>query len=231
MNKIIAILSLFVSMSMVSCSSAGGNSEEEGVTKEVTKYASGSLHKVARKKGNKLYGVQEEYKENGKLLSTITYLNGLRDGEAVMYHDNGKPYRITTYVRNKISGERKKYRKDGKLWSKQTFHEGLASNDLKEYDEEGKLVKPFEFIIKTKKLRGGKLNVVFSVKGLCKKVEYFNGVLVDGKYFDKSKLDKISSSKKKKAELILDSTSRPYDFVAKISTYANNSMYIHKVLK
>ncbi len=216
---------------MVSCSSAGGNSEEEGVTKEITKHANGSLYKVARKKGNKLYGVQEEYKSNGKLQSTITYLNGLRDGEAIMYHDNGKPYRITNYVRNKISGERKKYYKDGALWSKQTYHEGLPSNDLKEYDENGKLMNPFEFIVVSKKVKGNMLDVSFSVKGQCKKVEYFRGSLVDGKFFDKEKVEKISSSNKKKAEIVLDRGATPYSFVAKISTYANNSMFVYKQLK
>lgn len=231
MNKIIAIFSLLVSFSVVSCSSAGGNSEEEGVTKEVTKHANGNLYKVARKKGNKLYGVQEEYKSNGKLLSTITYLNGLRDGEAIMYHDNGKPYRITNYVRNKISGERKKYYKDGKLWSKQTYHEGLPSNDLKEYDESGKLIDPFEFKISSKKVKGNMVDVSLSVKGQCKKVEYFRGTLVDGKYFDKDKVQKISSREKKKATLALDKSFGPYDFIAKISTYANNHMYVYKQLK
>ena len=231
MNKIIAILSLFISMSMVSCSSAGGSSEEEGVTREVTKHANGNLYKVARKKGNKLYGVQEEYKSNGKLQSTITYLNGLRDGEAVMYHENGKPYRITFYVRNKISGERKKYYKSGSLWSKQTYHEGLPSNDLKEFDENGKLISNFEFVINSKKLKGNKLDVSLSVKGKCKKVEYFNGELIDGKYFDKTKGDKISSASKKSANLILDGGSKPYSFVAKITTYAKNNMYIYKQLK
>lgn len=216
---------------MVSCSSAGGNSEEEGVTKEITKHSNGSLYKVARKKGNKLYGVQEEYKSNGKLQSTITYLNGLRDGEAIMYHDNGKPYRITNYVRNKISGERKKYYKDGKLWSKQTYHEGLPSNDLKEFDESGKLMDPLEFVIVSKKLKGNKLGLSLSVKGQCKKVEYFKGSLVDGKFFDKSKVEKISSSSKRKAELVIGRADVPYHFVAKISTYANNSMYVYKELK
>ena len=216
---------------MVSCSSAGGNSEEEGVTKEITKHANGSLYKVARKKGNKLYGVQEEYKSNGKLQSTITYLNGLRDGEAIMYHDNGKPYRVTNYVRNKISGERKKYYKDGVLWSKQTYHEGLPSNDLKEYDENGELMKPIEFIVVSKKVKGNMLGISLSVKGQCKKVEYFRGNLVDGKFFDKDKVEKISSSSKKKTDIVLDRGATPYNFVAKISTYANNSMYVYKQLK
>jgi hypothetical protein len=231
MNKIISILSLFISLSVVSCSSAGGNSEEEGVTKDVIKYANGNVHKIARKKANKLYGVQEEYSKSGKLLNTITYLNGFRDGEAIMYHDNGKPYRVTTYVRDKISGKRKKYRDDGKLWSVQTYHEGLPSNDLKEYDEDGKLIPPFEFVIKSTKLSSDKIGVKLSVKGQCKKVEYYDGVLVDGKYFDKSKLQKLKSSSKRKADLVLFAEGAPYDFVAKITTYANNHMYIHKQLK
>jgi|LGOV01.1.fsa_nt_gb uncharacterized protein YjhX (UPF0386 family) len=232
MKKIITILSLFISFSFVSCSSESGKAEEEGVTKEITKHRNGSIHKIARRKNKKLYGVQEEYSESGKLISSITYRNGLRDGEAIMYHDNGKPYRITTYKINKINGDRKKYRKSGKLWSVQKYKNGLPSCELKEYDESGKLDVAPTFIVSSKDQRKNKSLVELSVKGTYKKVEYYNGKLVDGKYFDKVSANKIQLKKKNKVKMLLDNVGgKPYNFIVKITTYANNNLYIYKQVK
>jgi len=226
MYRLFSILYIFLSLTMASCSSAGG-AEEEGVTRQVIKYDNGNLYKVSRTKGNKLYGVQEEYKENGVLLNTITYLNGLRDGEAIMYYESGRAYRVTNYVRNNICGFRKKFYKDGSLWSKQYYHEGLPSTDLKEYDKKGKLLETIKFVIVTKKIGKNSTGVSLSTKGRYLKVEYFKGSLVEGKYFDKNLVEKIPSSKDE-VYLKMNTANKPYSFIAKITTYAKNNMYVYK---
>ncbi|MEN8138307.1 MAG: hypothetical protein ABFR62_07735 [Bacteroidota bacterium] len=246
MNKLIILAVIFFSLSIISCSPTEGKDTKEKVLKlgdnsniadgeYVSRHKNGKIYKTARYKNKKLDGVQEVYNKRGKLQNTINYVDGKREGESVVYHDNGQAYRITPYRDDKINGERKKFRRDGKLWSTQNFHQSLPENNLKEYTESGKLKSRPKFVInQIDNLKiDGSYRINLSVKGSYKKVKFFEGKLKDGKYFSKLDAFPVSNQKKNRASISIHLLPghfmmKKYDFIAKITTHANNSIYIHR---
>jgi|LGVE01.1.fsa_nt_gb antitoxin component YwqK of YwqJK toxin-antitoxin module len=244
MNKIITISILILSFTFTACNTENSrpkriklaNIGSEAIIEDgesVIKYDNGKLHKVARHSNGKLSGIQEVYNKKGELQNTMTYVNGRKEGESIIYYDDGIKYRVTPYVNNKISGERVKYRNNGNLWSTQDYLNGLPKNNLKEFTDSGKLKSTPEFIVvhKNNLHIDGTYEVKLSVKGNYKRIEYFEGLLIDGKYFDKSEVTKISNQKKNKANITIyvspgDYVNRKYNLIAQVTTLGNNHIFL-----
>jgi antitoxin component YwqK of YwqJK toxin-antitoxin module len=193
-------------------------------------YDNGVLHKVARYKNKKLSGVQEVYNTKGELQNTMTYSDGVLNGESVIYFDNGNKYRVTNYQDDEINGERKKYRKDGRLWSTQTYQNSMPENNLKEYAENGELKKTPILIVNKKANADGGLDVTLSVKGNYKRVKYFSGKLMDGKVFNEFMVTMLENQNRSKANITLDKYNSNISIVAKVTTMADNHLFLTKTI-
>lgn len=231
MRELVFTALISLSLLVVSCKSGdqeGLLDDGKSIAKEhVDKYSNGVVKSVARYEGDKLSGVQEFYNKKGELQNTMLYVNGIQEGESIIYYADGGKYRVTPYINDAINGERKKFRKDGRVWSTQTFKDGMPENDLKEYGESGKLKSIPEMMVK-KVSKNGKVLVSLSVKGKHKRVKYFKGVLKDGKFFDKSSSVLVEDQNKSKASFTLDSTNMSYDIIAQVTTQADNHLFLIK---
>jgi len=229
MRKLVFTAMVSLSLLVVSCKSGdqeGLLDSGKSVAKEqVEKYSNGEVKSIARYEGDKLSGVQEFYNKKGELQNTMLYVNGIQEGESVIYYADGGKYRVTPYINDAINGERKKFRKDGRVWSTQSFKDGMPENNLKEYGESGKL-KSIPSLVVKKVSKNGKTLVSLSVKGNHKRVKYFKGVLKDGKFFDKSASVLIEDQNKSKASFTLDSTNKYYDIIAQVTTQADNHLFL-----
>ena len=156
----------------------------DGVRKTYRK--DGSLLSEANYKEGVLHGVSKNYYDNGKVQNLITFKEGVKDGLVQTYYKDGVLNRETTYKNGKMDGYQKKFFKDGKLSSEQNFREDLPGA-LKEYSSNGEPVTKVPELVITpinniRQTREYILEVTFSKNP--KRAVYFDGVLIDGEYFD-----------------------------------------------
>ncbi len=143
-------------------------------------YIQPSTESSENDKSKKVYnGIRKNYLD-GKIASTVTYKDSLKNGAAInyypdgkvnmefnykdnlkhgaykWYYENGKLYLEGNYLRGEKDGVFKMYRENGTLKSEMPWSDGNPCIGLKEYTESGKL-KPSP-IIKVKKINTVKLN-------------------------------------------------------------------------
>ena len=72
-------------------------------------------------KKNLWEGKVSSYRENGLLWSSVTYVNGIKNGVAQVYHPNGKLYYSGEYEEDQQSGVWFYYNKEGKFVKELTY--------------------------------------------------------------------------------------------------------------
>ena len=221
---------LISSCDNLNSSSQNGSADKKdnSIEKQIERYDNGVIHKIARVVDGKLNGVQEIYNTKGELQNTINYVNGIKEGESVIYFKDGKKYRITPHINGLVDGVRKKFRNDGRIWSTQNYKKGMPENNLKEYSESGKLKSIPKLIIKKTYFKDGSVQVKLSVKGNYKRVKYFEGELKEGKYFDKKGVSTVSTQNRSKASFTLNSVNKSYNIIAQVTTQGNNHLFLVK---
>lgn len=87
----------------------------------------------------KIYnGVRKNYLK-GKLASTVTYKDSLKNGPAINYYPDGKINMEFNYKNNKKHGPYKWYFEDGKTYMEGTYQEGKKEGVFKTYRPDGTL--------------------------------------------------------------------------------------------
>jgi hypothetical protein len=161
-----------------------GEQEKDGLVKNYD--VTGKLIQEAHYKYGRLNGlVTDYYKQNGKILQEVYYLNNFKHGIAKKFYEDGTLSRVTPYDSGVINGVEYKYRKDGKPISEQTFYKGKPCIGLVEYLPDGSLKTKYPQIVITpvdEMLRRNRYSLRVHMSDDTKAVKYYVGKLTDGKY-------------------------------------------------
>ncbi len=149
------------------------------------------------------HGLAKRYSKSGKLLETINYADNKKDGMRIAYHSTGKIFKEQPYKNGRLHGICKRYDRQGKLTAEYEYKDGLPGVGLKRYTNLGKLrPNPAINIRKTDNIRVDgtyRLSISLSGEGIQRisGLEFFEGQLIEGKYFHKnlSPLRKVSATK------------------------------------
>jgi len=87
----------------------------------------------------KITGIARSYYKEGTLRSRVTYMNGERYGEGIIYDKNGKLSSKVLYNNGKVNGVEKDYYPSGALKSERHFINDSLNGITKDYYENGKL--------------------------------------------------------------------------------------------
>jgi len=193
-------LFLLIGILMVACD---GNVTQHsdpnaGIKKDASgKIIEGEFHSF-RNDGT-LYStaIYKDYKKNGKAIifykdgvtpkNVLFFHNDKKEGVQKYYYESGKLYRKTNYLRGRKDGVETKYRENGMVYAVIEYKDGQPGKGLKEYLTNGKLKKKYPHIIIDEIDHLGfdgsfTLKVYMSDKS--KRVEYFEGLLTDGRFFN-----------------------------------------------
>lgn len=149
------------------------------------------------------HGLSKRYSKTGKLLESINYADNKKDGMRLTYHSTGKVYKEQPYKDGRLNGICKRYDRDGQLTAEYEYKNGLPGVGLKRYTNLGKQrPDPAINVQKVDNIRtNGTYNLVLSLAGegakTIKSVEFYEGKLIEDKYYHKnlSPAHKLSSKK------------------------------------
>lgn len=179
---------------------AGSGSEKnDSILVTKTFYPRGGLQRVNRGKKVVIDGI-EKYVMDGEVLeyyktpkntlaSRAMYKNGKRNGMYYKYYTNGKLYYELPYENGKPEGVKKMYYEDGTLMSETPYKKGLIGVGSKEYTSKGILKDPPQLKVWYKKHDNGSVTVYAKVLNdgkVTKRVVFYNGYLIEGKYCHKN---------------------------------------------
>lgn len=160
------------------------SSEETNISR---KYHQGKLQAEYELKDGIKNGTGKCYYENGKLSTTCNYTNGLKEGVEKKFYFDGKLYRTREFSNGKMNGTEKRFYENGVLMTEMEYKNGMPSTGLKEYTNTGDLIKNYPEItyeiIYDRDYPGQKL-LVFYFSDKNSKVSYYEGSLLEGKYFN-----------------------------------------------
>ncbi len=156
----------------------------------------GSLLSIVSYKDSLKNGLAWNYYKNGKVRAEFHYKDGIKNGKETIYYENGNVYRITQYIEGVKQGKRNLFYEDGPLCAELTYIDNEVMPGLKEYYKTGKLkTKPvtieFWLIDKTAFENRYILRMQLSDKSkVAKFYEVFEDV--DGKYMGKSLIETVN---------------------------------------
>lgn len=191
-----------------------------------TNYPDGKVHTEVNYKNGKKHGVSTSYFNNGHKQLEMTYVNGERNGVSKKYYENGEIYAETPYENDQISGIRKIYYSDGNLKAETPYQNSLMGVGSKLYSSNGKLIDAYQLNIK----KMGNKTYEVSVDNKCRKVVFFEGDLVDGKFLDESAVIALPMSGEKG---IFNNkyNKKELNFICKCTTPGSTTFVINKSMK
>ncbi len=138
------------------------------------------------------HGESKRYSKSGKLLESINYADNKKEGMRLTYHSTGKVYKEQPYVNGRLSGICKRYDRDGNVTAEYEYKNGLAGIGLKRYTNLGKL-RPDPILtvekndnIRTTSIYSIKLSLTGEGASSIKSAEFYEGELIEGKYYHKN---------------------------------------------
>ena len=154
--------------------------------------------------------VKEYYSQDGRLISKVTLLNGIKDGPAYTYykdgklngvahyvkgqkegmekifHPTGELYQERTFYKDENHGVEKKYYKSGQLMSQVSYRFSAPGTDLVELTQYGDTIRTYpDLAFRLKRNAQGQVLLEVSFSNLSIDAKYYLGRLVDGKFFDR----------------------------------------------
>ena len=158
-------------------------------TRIIKNYHEGKLQSEFPMQNGLKKGIGKIYYENGKLSSVCNYTNNLKNGIEEKYYYEGLLYRTREYTEGKINGLEKRYYRNGQLKTVVSYKNDMPGTGLMEYHRDGSISEEYpEFtydIIHDRDYERQKL-LIFYFKGYSKNVYFYQGKLVEGRYFDSS---------------------------------------------
>ena len=148
-------------------------------------FNTGELKSIVNYKDNKKVGVSETFYKTGEKQYDIPYVDGMKHGVVKWYYKDGKVYRETDYKKGKKSGYQRKYWENGKLKSEAFYKNNLASIGLKEISKSNKTKAAPTIKVQKINLLASKQEYVlkFKLSNGRKKVMFYQGDLIEGKFF------------------------------------------------
>lgn len=151
--------------------------------------------KVAMKKTKEgtyvRHGESIRYTKSGGLAEKINYVDNKKEGLRLAYHSTGKVWKEQPYKNGRLEGNCKRYDREGRLTAEYPYKNGLPGIGLVEYTNLGKKRNQPEIQIeRVDNIRtSGSYILVCSLEGKgkehIKKVEFFEGKLIEGNFFIK----------------------------------------------
>ncbi len=142
-------------------------------------------------------GICKNYYDDGRLKSTIIYRNELKEDTAKWYYPEGMVYRTTPYINNTINGRQEKFYKSGRIQASIPYKNSLRMPGLREYNESGSMVKGYPEITYTfhdyMNEADPKFVVEIKLSNGSVNVKHYRGSLIDGA-FDPEKCRDITAS-------------------------------------
>ncbi len=218
--KYILVLLLSVTLGLTSCdffgsSNSGKNSDANEVNADGIFYRKQHYYndpsapvewKVSLKKNEDgetvRQGVSIRYSKSGKVYEEVNYENNLKQGTRLTYHGNGKVWKEQVYNNGKLDGICKRYDREGRITAEYPYKNGYPGIGLKEYTNLGvEREMPKLHIQKIDQVRtANKYKLKLSLTGenlnRIKSVKYYNGDLIEGKYFHKNMIEAKPTSAK-----------------------------------
>lgn len=155
----------------------------------VKNYHEGELQSEFSMKDSVKQGIGKIYYLNGKLSSVCNYSNDLKNGLEEKYYTEGTLYRTREYIDGKINGLEKRYYRNGQLKTALSYKNDMPGTGLKEYHRDGTIVTEYPEltyeIINDRDYKRQKL-LIFYFPGITENVYFYQGQLIEGKYFDTS---------------------------------------------
>jgi antitoxin component YwqK of YwqJK toxin-antitoxin module len=130
------------------------------------------------------HGMAREYFEDGKLKLEMQYVHGKKQGRAVTYDEKGKIFRESFYVDDDLDGLRKIYSK-GKIRAEIPYKKGMPGKGLVEYLVDGKLKTKYPALTVTpidNRTETGFYHLLIEFSEVDHRDEFYLGDLLDGKY-------------------------------------------------
>ena len=255
MKNILVISTLLLSVLFIGCQFSGGKKEAAGSAKNdstrvVLKHynddpSSPVEWKIPMKmdKDGKFvkHGTAIRYSKTGKVYEKIPYVMGKKEGVRLTYHTTGKVYKEQPYENNKLNGTCKRYDREGKITAEYPYRNGMLGIGLVEYTNLGKK-RPVPYISVVKKdmiNSTGEYILELSLKGKgadrIKSVQFYEGKLIEGKYFHKNLMPakKVSS---KRGEIIFElpkgaSINKTINIIAYAKTKTGLTLILQKPVK
>ncbi len=155
-------------------------------------------------------GLTKGFYQGGQLRVTFWYENGIRQDSSKWYYTEGQVFRSTPYRNDTIDGIQVQYYRDGKKKAMIGYKKGFRTPFLEEYDKSGRKVTGYPGIsvsttddYKAK----GSYRIDLSMSDNSKKVKFFRGEFIDGRY-DTSRVEPLKTIEGK-ATIILKKTGTP----------------------
>ena len=186
-------------------------------------------------------GTAIRYTKSGKIVEKIPYVMGKKEGVRLTYHTTGKVYKEQPYKDNKLNGICKRYDRQGKLTAEYPYKNGVPGTGLVEYTNLGKKRPDPQISVKRKdQLKTqGRYVLVLSLTGKgaerIKSVQFYNGKLIDGKYFHKN-LMPARNITSKKGEIVFELSrglelDKTINVIAVAKTYTGLILILQKPVK
>lgn len=138
LKKILIPILISGSFLMTGCS----NNPSFGEKVERTYYTGGSIQtERVWKNSSKNSGVYKEYNFDGKLMSTVPLVNGVKNGTQKLFDKNNRVIRKTEYIDGKIHGQEKSFYPNGDTMLTFTYKNGVKEGNAYLYYQNGKVFR------------------------------------------------------------------------------------------
>jgi hypothetical protein len=178
----------FVLLLVLSCTTEQSVEHSESNIR-VIRDASGNIKsRVTVKNDTIIHGPAVIFYEGGELVSTeVNYRNNRKHGIEKKYYKTGELYRERPFVDGKLTGVEKRYYKNGQLRTEVEYQDSNPATGLKEYTLSGILVTEYpEMIMTANETEDGMIRLNFKFDDGSRSVKYYEGTLLEGKYFDRN---------------------------------------------
>jgi antitoxin component YwqK of YwqJK toxin-antitoxin module len=209
MKKTIVLSMLLTAVLIQACNligSKGDDSANEGDTlvQEVRKkftgvkpnYLDGKLVSEITYRDGIRHGLTKTYYASGVIKQIIPYCSGLKCDTARWFYEDGKLFRNTPYLNDMIHGTQVQFYRNGRVKASMSYEMGIRKNDLQEYYENGKPVTTERRILiqtRDEYQENGVYKIFAELDNKSAKVTFYKGEMTNG-LFDPLKVEKITTS-------------------------------------
>ncbi|MFO7575819.1 MAG: hypothetical protein R6W67_11755 [Bacteroidales bacterium] len=142
------------------------------------------------------HGLTKTYYSSGVIKQIIPYCDGLKCDTARWFYEDGKLFRNTPYLNDMIHGTQVQFYRNGRVKASMSYEMGIRKNDLQEYYENGKPVTTKrEILIRTRDeyQENGVYKIFAELDNKSTKVTFYKGEMPND-LFDPLKVEKITTS-------------------------------------
>jgi hypothetical protein len=162
------------------------------------------------KKGKGIrHGESIRFWKTGEMASRMNYVEDKKQGDYRAYYKNGKVWKILPYENGQVSGLCKHFDRSGRLTAEYWYKNGLPGTGLKEYTNLAKQrTQPSIKVDRIDEIRSkGKYTLQLSLVGenvnRYKKIKFYIGDLIEGKYFSDN-MPEVQSVSATKGRIIFE---------------------------